>query len=92
MFIKYNIPNILSKKIATFCSFLLVNLLFSNVIRFLDSAIFLFEDFNSCWLEWQRDLAVKQSANFTTLQCERGPARYHGTSQDPHLSVLEYWY
>ena len=54
-----------AKRIATCCSLLLDNLLFSNVVRLLDSAIFLLEDFISCWLEWQRDLAVKQSANIS---------------------------
>ena len=54
-----------AKRIATCCSFLLDNLLFSNVIRFLDTAIFLLEDFISCWLDWQRDLAAKQSANLS---------------------------
>ena len=54
-----------ARRIATCCSFLLDNLLFSNVIRFLDTAIFLLEDFISCWLDWQRDLAAKQSANLS---------------------------
>ena len=53
-----------AKRIATCCSFILDNL-FSNVIRFLDSALYLLEDFISCWLEWQRDLAVKQNANLS---------------------------
>ena len=54
-----------ARRIATCCSFLLDNLLFSNVIRFLDTAIFLLEDFISYWLDWQRDLAAKQSANLS---------------------------
>ena len=54
-----------ARRIATCCSFLLDNLLFSNVIRFLDTTIFLLEDFISCWLDWQRDLAAKQSANLS---------------------------
>ena len=61
-----------ARRIATCCSFLLDNLLFSNVIRFLDTAIFLLEDFISCWLDWQRDLATKQSANLSIARVRIG--------------------
>ena len=64
-----------AKRIATCCSFLLDKLLFSNVIRFLDYAIFLLEDFISCWLEWQRDLAVKQSARTSPCPLDRSVTR-----------------
>ena len=61
-----------AKRIATCCSFLLDNLLFSNVIRFLDTAIFLLEDFISCWIDWQKDLAAKQCANPSISSHEYG--------------------